>query len=276
MEERNLKEQILNIAESLNQVTQENEFLIEYTKIYYFAMKLLQEVKERKSDGEQVLLEDIYRELSVEIQIQDLNDFTMDAQSVRLNRIIGKLSVRPDYFDDEKQNITVYIDENEKTAMAHYAMAHELCHLLLYLGRKDNTDGENKEFYIDDYSIMPMLPKSRDELVADAFAIFLLIPFDRFLDLFQEYVESARERGAIPIGTEEWLSYLSAVAEIPYYYVAYGYQQIRYVAGVMYGFHKGTKEEREKYTEAYGEEVQALYDMVQDKLTDAVIADLYQ
>lgn len=120
--------------------------------------------------------------------------------------------------------------------------------------------------------MMPMLPKVSDEMVADAFAIFLLIPFDKFLDTFSNYIKVSKDMGEVPIGTKSWLNHLSAMASVPYYYVACAYQQIRHVSFLIYKMH--TENENDKMR--YGEESVVLYDLVESKLTDENINLLYQ
>ena len=79
-----------------------------------------------------------------------------------------------------------------------------------------------------------MCPADIEEIVADIFAIFLLIPVRYFFVEFLEYVKCRMGEGKIPVTTESWIRYLAEISMIPDYYVAYGYQQLRYVAYWIY------------------------------------------
>jgi len=82
---------------------------------------------------------------------------------------------------------------------------------------------------------MPMLFKKKEEMIADIFAIFLLIPLPIFLKEFDLYLGE----DSVPVKTSEWLKYLSNVAEVPYEDVAIGYQNIRYVLSYIYNIMEG-------------------------------------
>ena len=72
--------------------------------------------------------------------------------------------------------------------------------------------------------------KKKEEMIADIFAIFLLIPLPIFLEEFDRYIG----KEGVPVSTERWLEYLSNIAEVPYEEVAIGYQNIRYVSSFFY------------------------------------------
>lgn len=257
---------LMEIAEILKDVSKEEGLYIDYAKICWSAMRLLQIIFDK---GYQlpVKVKEIYDRIHVRIQMVNLNEFMEGGDVRKINRIIGKISIRPDYITS-KTKITVYVDEDESPAMINYALAHELCHLIL---------NYKIQRYTDDYSTMPMLPKESDELVADTFAVFLLIPFDKFLEVFKEYVQKSKDDGNIPIGTKDWLNYLSSVASVPYHYVACAYQQIRHVAFLMYQINKETSGiKRKKYEEKYGKVVMSLYESIKDKMDKEVLAALFQ
>lgn len=266
------KDLLVETGEILNEAVDECGLSVNYAKICYAAMNFLGSVGLRKERLWPLQVQDIYEKYGIDIKKQNLNDFMEAGDIHKINQIIGKISVRPDYFSSQEDKITVYTEESESPAMINYALAHELCHLILY----NNPKREKVPFYTDDYCIMPMLPTTIEELIADAFAIFILIPFDKFLFTFQEYVIAAKKEGNIPIRTEEWLNYLSAVSAVPYYYVACGYQQIRHVAFLIYKIYTADEEEKVKYEETYGKEVMELYNMVKGKLDDNIIFLLYQ
>lgn len=252
---------LMDIAKTLANVSNEDGMYLNYVKICLSAIELL-----KKVFGEQyqfpVDVIAVYEKLGIRVRKENLNEFMDGGDQKKVNRIIGKISIRPDYVTQESKT-TVYVDESSSPEMINYALAHELCHLIL--------NYENKR-YTDDYCMMPMLPKVSDEMVADAFAIFLLIPFDKFLDTFSNYIKVSKDMGEVPIGTKSWLNHLSAMASVPYYYVACAYQQIRHVSFLIYKMH--TENENDKMR--YGEESVVLYDLVESKLTDENINLLYQ
>ena len=213
-----------------------------------------------------VNVKSIYKNWGICIRTENLNSFMNGADSRKVNQIIGKISIRPDFFSGENK-VTVYIEENESPAMVNYALAHELCHFIINFTEESNR-------YTDDYCTMPMLPKLEDELIADAFAAFLLIPFDIFLRIFKSYVKEAKEKENVPIRTKEWLNHLSAAVAVPYDYVACAYQQIRHIAYVMYIIHTAKTEEEKKTL--YGEYGYALYELVKDEIDEEVLHNLFQ
>lgn len=256
---------LMETAELLKDVSKDEGLHINYAKICWGAMKVLQEIW-----GEEYHLpidvKEIYKKLGVDVKKVDLNEFMEGRDEKKVNRIIGKISIRPDYMTGNKKT-TVYVDEKAASATVNYALAHELCHLIL---------NYNQTRYTDDYCIMPMLPKLSDELIADAFAVFLLIPFDCFLEKFKEYIKFVKKEGMTPIGTKEWLTYLGSAAMVPNYYVACAYEQIRQVAFLIYKIHTAKSGDRAKYENIYGEGVEKLYKSVKEQLTEELLSSLYQ
>lgn len=246
---------LMETAELLKDVSKDEGLHINYAKICCAAIKVL-----RNNWGEKYRLpidvREIYEKIGVQIKKVNLNEFMEGGDEKKVNRIIGKISIRPDYIL-EKSKTTVYVDEKATPASINYALAHELCHLILNYSEK---------CYTDDYCIMPMLPKLSDELVADAFAVFLLIPLDQFLEKFSSYIKLSKDEGLTPIGTKEWLNYLSSIALVPNYYVACAYEQIRQVAYLIYKIY--TSDEKEKYRDIYGKEIFDLFEFVKEKMGD--------
>lgn len=266
MEKNGVQSILMEIAKILNDVSKDEGLFINYAKIYYGVMKFLKTVSDEENYQFPIDMKNIYEKLDIEIQKENLNGFMGDGDPQKVNRIIGKISIRPNYISEESK-ISIYVEEKEPPAMANYALAHELCHLIL---------NYKKQRYTDEYCTMPMLPEILDELVADTFAVFLLIPFDKFIEIFKEYIHMAKAKGNIPISTEEWLNYLGSVAAVPYYYVACAYQQIRHVAYLMYYIHIADEDQKQRYYEAYGTEVMELYEMVKQNLDEETIKLLYQ
>lgn len=266
MEESRIGSLLMDVATILNEALNDEGLYVNYAKIYYAVMKLLKEVSEQNEYQFPIEIKNIYKKLNIEVLKTNLNEFMGDGDPQKVNRIIGKISIRPDYTSG-KSKTSIYVEKNMSPAVTNYALAHELCHYIL---------NSERIRYTDDYCIMPMLPKLAGELLADAFAIFLLIPFDKFLETFKKYVDDAKIKGSIPINTEEWLNYLGSVAAVPYYYVACAYQQIRHVAYLMYDIHIADENRKANYCGLYGKEVMGLYEMVKDKLDEETINLLYQ
>ena len=159
--------------------------------------------------------------LGAQVEIEDLNEFSGLGN---MNRIIGQIQIGTNFFTKGKMK-TIFADKKAPFSSRRYAIAHELAHFIMHY---DDSD------YYEDYCIMPMCPADIEEIVADIFAIFLLIPVRYFFAEFLEYVKCKKEEGRIPVTTESWIRYLAEISMTPDYYVAYGYQQLRYVAYWIY------------------------------------------
>lgn len=269
---REYVETMKNKALVLRDAAKEMDVSIQYAKVCLAATEFLEEVQ-----GEYNLpvpIREIYKKLDIEILPEEYNDpLDYNEKFKFVNRTIGRVSLRPDYFSDqpEARKVTVYVASDEKTSTVNYALAHELAHIIYSF----NTP---QLFYQNNYCTMPLLPKAVDELIADAFAIFLMIPLDKFLITFYEYVLEAKERGAWPITTEKWLNYLSAVMNVPYYYVACGYQQLRQVAYLIYVAYEDIKNNAPD-KEELDKTVKKLYEIVSMRLgvqMEDIIEVLYQ
>ena len=132
-----------------------------------------------------------------------------------------------------------------------------------------------------------MLPKQAEELIADAFAVSLLIPIKAFIKQFNVYLNEEKESGNLPISTESWLQYLSTSARVSYHYVACGYQQLRSVALWLYQYRINKKHveiidnivEKEILLEKLNEQKLKYPNLIEDIdefLTDDIITQLYQ
>lgn len=206
----------------------------------------------------------IYEKLGISVIETDLNSYMEECNPRRVNKITGKISIRKSVLNNSVIKKSIYIDENTAPIQQRFAMAHELCHYILKMDDK---------MYSDEFCNMPMLPKNSAELVADAFAIFLLIPLNPFLKEFLKYVENERKSERPPFKTSEWFEYLSAVSYVAEDYVAYGYQEIRYVANWLYEL-KQRKEAGEN-VEENKEGVEVLLSKMDTYLTDDIIKGLF-
>lgn len=166
-------------------------------------------------------IELLAKKLGARVVVEDLNEFPGWKS---MNRKIGQVEIGDSFFTDEKMR-TIFVDKKASLPSKRYAIAHEIAHYIMHYNDRD---------YYEDYFIMPMCPKELDEIVADIFAIFLLIPVRYFFVEFLEYVKRKMDEGGEPITTEQWIRYLAEKSMISDYYVAYGYQQLRYVAYWIY------------------------------------------
>ena len=166
-------------------------------------------------------IELLAQKLGARVVVEDLNEFPGWKS---MNRRIGQVEIGNSFFTDEKMR-TIFVDKKASFHSKRYAIAHEIAHYIMHYNDRD---------YYEDYFIMPMCPKELDEIVADIFAIFLLIPVRYFFVEFLEYVKRKMDEGGEPIATEQWIRYLAEKSVISDYYVAYGYQQLRYVAYWIY------------------------------------------
>lgn len=222
---KNLKVLMQDIQKFLKEEFQ-GEFQKPQTLIKYYweasrkADQLIQTVLSENSRFP-IDIEFLAKELGVKVVIEDLNEF-FGWKS--MNRKIGQIQIGDNFFTKGKMK-TIFVDKAAPLSSKRYAIAHELAHYIMHY--------DDEDFY-EDYCIMPMCPANIEEVVADIFAIFLLIPVRHFFVEFLEYVKREMDEGRTPVTTESWIRYLAERSMIPDYYVAYGYQQLRYVAYWIY------------------------------------------
>lgn len=114
-------------------------------------------------------------------------------------------------------NVADYLGETS----IRFSIAHELAHYVL---RKHNPIGLN---YIHE-ACPGMYPLSdSDEMLSDLLAYALLLPYDRFLRIKEEY-ENNNSRW--PIDYSDWIRYLRDKTQMPEYHVALAYHTIKQYA----------------------------------------------
>lgn len=217
---KKLNEECFRISSKFKDV--QNYYGLDYLRINQCAKELLDTIWGEVGYDIPVDIFRLVEELGIEIISIRLNEEDKE----KVNRTVGRMSVRPNFVTSGK-NRCIYIDSESSLFTQRFVVAHELAHLIM--------DLENEDWWtsVED-CVMPMLPLKISELVADSFAIFLLIPMEPFLNVFKRYVDKEGKAGNWPIVTEDWLRYLSLKVQISYYYVAYAYEQLRYVAYWMY------------------------------------------
>lgn len=223
------------VGRMLKEICENSKIEINYFAICVMALKLLDEVFGEEKYDFPINIEKLLNEVGLEVIYQPLNNIN-NREDRRAHRIVGKILKKKNRVTSNKINV-ILIDSESCEEEQRYTLAHELAHYLIHIEDED---------YMSEYRIMPMLFKEKEEIIADIFAIFLLIPLPIFLKEFSHYIGD----GEVPIKTSEWLSYLGTVAVVPYEEVAIGYQNLRYVSCVVY------KEEKENGIDAiFNEEV---------------------
>lgn len=197
----------------------ENNFIgIDYAVICVLALEMIEQAL-----GEQyefpINIEAIVKDVGVDVFNQPLNRVKTEEEKP-VHKVVGNFFTRPNLVTGEPITC-IMIDSESGVEEQRYALAHEFVHCLIH---------KSETIFSSSYRVMPMLFKDMEEVVADAFAIFMLIPLPIFLKKFNEYIKSQSE----PVRTSEWLKYLSIIANVPYEDVAIGYQNIRYVFGILY------------------------------------------
>lgn len=166
-------------------------------------------------------VERLAEKLNINIDEEGWSEFPFEKT---MNKKIGQVIISRDVFNDTIRK-TIITDKSVALSAKRYAIAHEIVHCIMHYDKKD---------YYEAYCIMPLCPVSMEEIVADIFAIFLLIPVRLFFDEFVSYIENQRREEEMPVTTEKWMKYLAERSLVSEYYVAYGYQQLRYVAYWIY------------------------------------------
>lgn len=214
------------VGDELKRIAEDTRLGIDYVTICACALEFLEEVLGTEYSFP-IDIELIMERMGIEVFYQPLD--SVEGRSRNLPyRVVGRTFKRMNLLTQETM-YGVLIDEESRFEEQRYAMAHELAHLLVHW--------QDKQFN-SEYRVMPMLFKKVEEMVADIFAVFILIPLPLFLKEFDAYI-GGRTR---PVMTSDWLKYLSIVVGVPYEDVAIGYQNIRYVLGIIYGIMFENKE----------------------------------
>ena len=222
--EKDMKGELIKIiGNELHRIAEDKKLAVDYITICACALELIDVVLEKEYDFP-IDIEKIAESLDIDVICQPLNG-KMGRQDGCAHRVVGRNLKRVNRVTNETRSC-ILIDDESRYDEQRYALAHELTHYLKHI--------EERRFN-SEYYVMPMLFKKMEEMVADIFAIFLLIPLPIFIKEFATYMGNQSK----PVKTSEWLKYLSLVAEVPYENVAIGYQNIRYVCGIIYGVIKG-------------------------------------
>lgn len=210
-------EVISEVEKVLKTILEKSELQVDYLVICICALELLECILGENYDFP-VNIEKIVEDVGLKITYQPLND---EHDSGRLHRIAGKIIKRQSRITGEIKSV-ILIDEKSTRKEQRYTLAHELTHYLMHY---------SDQRFISEFRVMPMLFKEKEEMIAEIFSVFLLIPLPAFLEEFSTYIGVS---GDVPVKTSEWLQYLSTIASVPYEDVAIGYQNIRYVSASIY------------------------------------------
>ena len=225
----NKKGLIMMIQKSLKEIAEDNCMGMDFVTICALVLKLLEEALGENYDFP-IDVEGVAEWLEVDLQKLPLNEDIFNLE--RVHNLVGNTFRKRSYFRDEIRS-GIVLDSKASTGDQRYALAHELSH---YIVHSEDVS------YDSEYCIMPMLFKEMEEMVADVFATFLLIPLPIFLREFSNYIGQR----SVPIKTSEWIQYLSVMAQVPYEQVAIGYQNIRYVLGILYNIKNADKKKRQE------------------------------
>lgn len=202
----------------IKQILSDNSIGVDYAAICVLALEILEYALGEHYDFP-IDIQVIAEKIGVNVIYQPLNGTKLDKNRM-VHKLVGTFFTRPSLVATAPISC-IMIDSEANPAEQRYALAHELAHCLIH---------KEDKMYSSSYRVMPMLFRDMEEVVADIFAIFILIPLPIFLNKFYDYIISQNE----PVKTSEWLQYLSIIANVPYEDVAIGYQNIRYVFGMLY------------------------------------------
>lgn len=202
-------------------VQNSRELVQYYWKVSQLADKLLMLTLGKAGMKFPVDVETLAIKLGICIEEEGWSEFAFDKT---MNKKIGQVVISQDIFDDTIKK-TIITDKSVALSAKRYAIAHEVVHCIMHYDKMD---------YYEAYCVMPLCPVDMEEIVADIFAIFLLIPVRLFFPEFVDYIQNHTIEEGEPVTTEQWMRYLAERSQVSEYYVAYGYQQLRYVAYWIY------------------------------------------
>ena len=141
--------------------------------------------------------------LGIDIIFQDLNYY----RSNKFSKILGRLE------EEKDGQYRILLDTHQPFISMRYAICHEIAH---YFCRVNES-----------FCIQANLPASKDEIIADMIASFLMLPPKLALDKAYEYTKINDFR---PVDLNEIFNYLSSEAQLPYYWVVTSYEHLKVLA----------------------------------------------
>jgi hypothetical protein len=111
-----------------------------------------------------------------------------------------------------------------------YVIAYDLANYFISFDANNNNDLE--------ICINSLFPVNDKELIYELFATFLLLPFERILELWEEFISPYNQ-----VDLYDWLKYLAFKLHISDYHVTIMYSHIREFGGILYKEYNQHKEE---------------------------------
>lgn len=127
-------------------------------------------------------------------------------------------------FSHDEDVKEIYVNSNLSELFKRYVIAHELAHYFM------NDKGNSKL----GYCINMLFPVNGMERLCDLFASFLLMPFNKVLELWERFKKENDSKGDYLPDTYDWLKYLACNFGVTEYHVALMYYDIRALGGVLY------------------------------------------
>lgn len=162
---------------------------------------------------------------NIDIAEMDLNlnlGFRMDKVNGYL-RCIGKYSE-----DVNLPEWRIYIEYSDNEFIKRYILAHEFSH---YLMKKER---EELMMSTEINCVDPMLPKKKEELLADVMAAYLLMPPNVLLEEMKNYKGKMKENNRYPIDSVTFLRDIGNAVQISTYHAFLCYQYVRYYLCNLY------------------------------------------
>lgn len=191
-------------------------------QMYCFAEELLTECFGEKSSLPIDVLK-IAEYLNISVEEIDMEKVSNENR-MRINYKLMQLSKPENRFVKETETF-LYVEKNIPISSKRYAVAYGIAQYVLCKDEKD---------VFKTYSVLPLCPIHKEDFDAEVLALFLLLPVKETLMELYDYIAERKKKGDIPIGTEDWIKYLSERAGVSEYYAIQGYQYIRNIACFIY------------------------------------------
>lgn len=203
-----------SVAEIKNSM--EKTYLLVYQKVN-------ETLKNCYQDGLTQLSSIDIKKVAESLEIKVVEKILGSTKDTFSNEVMGYL----DGFNYSGKGIqwSIYVNEDLGDLTKRYVIAHELAHFLL----NDNKDG----YSYTQYCIGSMLPSNSEEHLCDIAASFLLMPIEIVLDLMKSYIDENKNK---KIEGNKWLMFLGRRLGISDYYTIVFYQNIKYLASILYKY----------------------------------------
>lgn len=176
----------------------------DFSGVVYKVHEKTRGLLENVYSGEEIVLpisvDRIAERLGLEIRTKNLNLANPRKENQRIGELCGEV---------------INVEETVNWNLRRYTIAHEIGHYML------EDKNETAQY------ALPLLASDSSELLADMYALFLMVPLELFLKEFKEYIDGIKK---YPINITEWWERLSEKAEVPYHSIAGGYTYFRLAA----------------------------------------------